>query len=307
MLTSKRYISRFLVVFALALVMMISVSSFADPYALFWSTEGPTAKVYCNERLSKHLLSYRYIPENFDSLLAGPSVSANMRTARFRSLTAYNLSLDGANLCELKRLIDIVSARRHLEALVLCLHPVLLRTHLPKTNFLEPHQYWTAYGSLDLLKACWVRYRTGDAIGQFDPWGRSDFNRFAPRSKPASEYIDTAARLDRLGLQQYWNCDPVALEGLGSIVAAHRASGSRLLIVYPPMPARLYALHKSNRMNFLKRVSEVLDGVEVFDASHLAEFASESRFVDDEHLSDEASDELLDLIEKRLSRSSANR
>src|SRR4051794_15647193 len=55
---------------------------FMDPYGLFREVRGRDIPVTVNERTTKYLLGYNYIPTNFDGVLVGSSISGNWNTAK---------------------------------------------------------------------------------------------------------------------------------------------------------------------------------------------------------------------------------
>jgi len=300
MLTSKQFLAGFVMLAVASLISMVALSVRSDPYAMFRALSGPQAPIYTNERLSKHLLCYRYIPQHFDSMLIGPSVSGNFRTDKLPALSVYNASLDGSNLNELKVLVDLVQARRPLKYLLITLHPVLLRSHEPKTQFLQPRQYWISYGSLDLLKAVWTRFRVGSGPNQFDAWGRSDFNRFSPRKTPVETVISHSLKSEsRVRRNENWQCDPLALAALGDILKNCKEHGTEVVILYPPMPWRLLQQSQARRQKFLQQLSPYLKGLRVIDFNQ-TDLTEESCFVDAEHLKDSAADRLIEIVGDQL-------
>ena len=86
----------------LLLLIVVLVNMSIDIYGIFRSTKGRHLVVYGDERIAKYLLSERYVPENFDSLLIGSSVSANWNTQGIDSFRAYNESIEGGNIVEEK-------------------------------------------------------------------------------------------------------------------------------------------------------------------------------------------------------------
>src|SRR5688572_24466845 len=63
---------------------LAGVNVWIDIYGLFLPVKGREIQVYNNDRISKYLLSYRYIPQNFNVAILGTSLSANL------DVTEYN-------------------------------------------------------------------------------------------------------------------------------------------------------------------------------------------------------------------------
>src|ERR1700730_11101236 len=57
-----------------------------DLYGVFGRNDSRARVVYSNERSGKYLLSLRYLPEHFDALLVGSSITDNWDTTRIDSV-----------------------------------------------------------------------------------------------------------------------------------------------------------------------------------------------------------------------------
>src|SRR5688500_16644008 len=79
--TFLKFIFLFSFISAIALA---GVNIWIDIYGLFLPVKGREIQVYNNDRISKYLLSYRYIPQNFNVAILGTSLSANL------DVTVYN-------------------------------------------------------------------------------------------------------------------------------------------------------------------------------------------------------------------------
>src|SRR5579864_3138682 len=69
-------------------------------YGLFGDVRGTKYFIYDNERTTKYLFGYNYIPHNFDGLLVGSSFSDNWDTGELTGIHMYNVSLNGGNITE---------------------------------------------------------------------------------------------------------------------------------------------------------------------------------------------------------------
>src|ERR1700759_2893468 len=83
----------------------IALNISIDVYGLYRNTKGRHLVDYGDNRISKYLLSEHYVPENFDAILIGPSISANWDTHGIHTLRTYNESLNGSNFYEQERLV----------------------------------------------------------------------------------------------------------------------------------------------------------------------------------------------------------
>lgn len=73
-----------------------------DIFGLFRPVKGRKIRIHHNERISKYLLSFRYIPRNFNTIIIGTSLSDNLDVASYNHsnnrLKIYNSSVMGANI-----------------------------------------------------------------------------------------------------------------------------------------------------------------------------------------------------------------
>jgi hypothetical protein len=66
-MTYQNFLSRFLLIVGVFIMSFAGLNYYIDIFGLFRGTGN--RKVYINERTSKYLYSYRYIPENYDAVL----------------------------------------------------------------------------------------------------------------------------------------------------------------------------------------------------------------------------------------------
>ena len=95
-------------------------------YGVFGNTAGKKLVVYDNERTTKYLFSYNYIPGNFDGLLVGTSISdENWDTSHIAGMRVYNASINGGNISEEDLLLSNVLRRGHPRLIMFVIHPYL--------------------------------------------------------------------------------------------------------------------------------------------------------------------------------------
>jgi len=122
-----------------------------NEYGLFGDVSGRSIKIWHNDRTSKYLFSFNYIPSNFDGILMGPSVSANIDVKRLSGYKFYNISLGGGNVTELKYIADNAINRGKIKVLIICLYPYMTKDHGRKTTYIDPREFWGALGSRELV------------------------------------------------------------------------------------------------------------------------------------------------------------
>lgn len=113
-----------------------------DPFAL-WYGEGPR-RILTTERLNKYLLAHRYVPQYFDGVLMGPSYSANFDTRLITSRRLYNLSINGGNATELRKVFTPAAESGKLQYVVITIDPYILATEGYKDDTLRWSSAWEA-------------------------------------------------------------------------------------------------------------------------------------------------------------------
>ncbi|MCJ8330019.1 MAG: hypothetical protein HRT89_08835 [Lentisphaeria bacterium] len=140
-------------IFALLLVLSVTY----DDYGIFRShTE---RRIWHKEKNSKFLLAHKYIPENFDALIVGPSFSNNLNPADIPGYNIYNCSMSGANITEVRRAADLVLERGNLKFIIICMNPFMTKNRGVKGQQLGEMEYWkSALFPSSLSKSLAARY-----------------------------------------------------------------------------------------------------------------------------------------------------
>lgn len=151
---------------------------YIDDYNLVYKKTG---NIYTaeSERISKYLFTYKYIPENFDGLLLGPSLGDQINTEKLVGHKVYNLSLNGANISELKTLLENVLKHKHkIKIVILTLHPYITQSSGLKTAHLTKNDYWGSYTSIEILKTQLrkIVVEHGLSIDYFNSYGYMNMN-----------------------------------------------------------------------------------------------------------------------------------
>jgi len=199
-----------------------------DPYGLFQSTEGRRLVVYGDSRVAKYLLNTRYVPENFDSILVGSSLSANWNLTGITKLRVYNNSLNGGNIVEGKSLARSALSRPGISTAFLLVHPALTASHEFETVRLDDKLKLAALGSLSLWDAYkdMLKIRLRRSKLMFDYAGTEDLGDY-PR-----EMNTVMKRLWRPA--EEFDIDPIAHAAYLDLVADLRAHGVRIVFIVPP-------------------------------------------------------------------------
>lgn len=271
---------------------VIPVNMYVDVYGLFRPAHGRALAVYGEERIAKYLHSFRYVPENFDGILLGSSVSDNLDTKRFPGYRIYNASINGGNVADLEPITEHVYRKGKLKLTILCIHRYLTNDHDKKTDLMTPQQYWGALMSPQLITAyvSGLAIRVGVVAGQYDDCGTLHFGSEPGRARVRKE-IDKAVAEIRHGTASVGNyyIDPVALTELEGIIAAARQGSQRLLVFYPPIPAAVLAVRGTEFARYRDTINALLDPsdtlVDFNDASYASMRGDDGNFADAVHLS----------------------
>jgi len=211
-----------------------------DVYGLHRTTRGRRLPVLGDSRTAKYLLGINYVPENFNALLTGASVSANWDVTGIERLRVYNESLGGGNIIEEKSLIESALQRPGISVVFLLVHPALTYSHDFHTVDMKRDLKRSALGSFNLIEAYkeMLKIRLGRIPPSFDHAGtetsmrlHSEFNIHMKKMWSAPEFI----------------VDPISLKAYLDLVANLRARRVQLVFIVPPtsqhlMPSKGLAL-----------------------------------------------------------------
>lgn len=220
----------------------IPFSLLLDPFGLFGGHV--PKRILTNERLSKYLLAHRYVPENFDGVLIGPSFSANFDTRQITSSRLYNLSVNGANVTELRHILTPALGAKdsQLRYLVICLNPFMLANNGFKDQMLR----WTSPWEAALLagpsrRAVWRLMRGQvDAIFAESEAGWHNFDLYKTHNEALFNDERLNAPPQPIANMRPIPIDPVALQDLKSIVAQAREAGLQIFAFYYPYDGRKF-------------------------------------------------------------------
>ena len=291
-MSSKQFLLLVAIGLLLAAVLTIAFNTYMDIFALFRPVQGRTISIYGEERIAKYLHSFRYIPEAFDGVLLGSSVSENMDVKNFAGYRLYNASIDGGNVVDLQPIVDNIYRKRDLSLTLICVHRYLTKDHDRKTDFMMPRQYWGALGSPQLLTAyiSSAAARRGVVQNLYDDAGTLHFGGDTS-VKTAREKIDQTVidiNQGKAAVGNYY-IDPVALADLNEVIEIARHHSKRLVIFYPPTPAPVLAAcatqysHYRDTINGLTQPGDI---VVDFNGPDYEKFRSDyANFIDGVHLS----------------------
>ncbi|MGP8270786.1 MAG: hypothetical protein ACLQLH_12010 [Terracidiphilus sp.] len=284
-------------IFSLLLVAVI-VNMSIDIYGIFRSAKGRHLVVYGDERIAKYLQSEKYVPENFDSLLIGSSVSANWNTQGFDSFRVYNESIEGGNIVEEKVIADQALTSSHIKLAILIVHPYLTDTHEFGTVHLTPRENLAALGSESLLNAykSAVRVKLHLERQQFDQFGTDDYGEIPQKMNPHLQ------KLMAPGTE--FSIDETAMKSYTDLVNELHALNIRIIYVIPPLSQSVFALKPNAFANYTRvALANKLEQDEVIDftSDEFVDFRRNAgNFKDGVHLTNEAARRVVAVINERV-------
>jgi hypothetical protein len=230
---------------AIATVTIAGLNMAVDIYGLYRPSGGRHLPVLGDDRLAKYLLSMRYVPENFNAILAGGSVSANWNTTAIAGLRAYNGSLDGGNIVEEKALIEAALDTPGVSVVLLLVHPALTFSHEFQTVDMKPELKRSALGSLSLWNAYkdMLSIRIGRSPQTFDYAGNETF-------------LNARSEMN-INMKAMWSTpeftvDPVAMQAYRDLVASLRVRRVQIVFIVPPTSEHLLETRRAAMERYLQ-------------------------------------------------------
>jgi hypothetical protein len=228
---------------------------YLNEYGLFGDVSGKSIKIWHNERTSKYLLSFNYIPANFDGILMGPSVSTTIDVKRLSGYSFYNISLGGGNVTELKLIAENVINRGRIKAMVICLYPYMTKDNGRKTTYIDPHEFWEALGSTKLLNL-YINKMLAKCGKQFDlPDDRGSLK--AKGHEVTAEHFKDRRKIP----EDMLRIDETAYRELSALVNAARGKGVKIYGYFFPVPTGRFEEERSRA--YRKKIKDIFSEEDV--------------------------------------------
>ena len=282
--------------FLLIAIVLLNMS--IDIYGIFRTAKGRHLLVYGDERIAKYLLSEKYVPENFDTLLIGSSVSANWNTSEIDTWRVYNESIDGGNIVEEKAIADQALSNSHIRAAILIVHPYLTSSHEFQTVRLTWRENLAALGSQSLLDAykSKVRVKLHLEKQEFDEFGTDDFGDIPQKMNPHLQ------KLMAPGTE--FSIDGPAMASYRALVDELHSANIQIIYVIPPVLQSIYLPKAGAFANYSHTVLENKregDRVIDFTSDEFVGFRSNpGNFQDGVHLTNQSAAEVVTIMNARV-------
>jgi hypothetical protein len=302
-LTFKAFFIRSLVLSLGIVVLVVSCNVSMNEYGLFGDVKGKSIKIYGDERTSKYLLSFNYIPSNFDGLLIGSSVSDNIDSKEFVGCRIYNASINGTTVAELKILVDNVLAKGDLKCVIVSLYPILTESDEKRTSRMVPHEYWGALGSIStldfyrrkLLINCGMMY------DYFNEYGRYNYN-LRKAGRDSRRLIQQKAAV--MKPNETITINDRAYAGLDTLLKTLRASGTKIFAYYHPIPQDYFMLYEKSYGSYQEKINALFDSTDIlwdYNTQEFMDFRKDyTNYCDDVHLSRKGIDYITRHINTKL-------
>ena len=305
-MTAKTFIKRVFIFSTLLLALIIGINYRLDIYGLFRDTEGRKLKVYADERTSKYLLSFKYIPENFEGIIIGPSLSANLNTKHLKEFEVYNASIMGANISELSYLIHNIVENGDLKFVIICLDPYLTKDHGRKTAMIDPKEFYGALGSTSLIKAYimkfireWGLWPEKYPKQYINDYGFNNFNLILDKGKALEMIREEAAK----GEEEI-HIDPIALQQLKETLQYLRENNIQIIAYFSPLPYQVLSANEENYREYQKIMIRLLKPEDILldlNQQEYQEITSDYElFIDHGHLSEKGQSFVLNALRNVL-------
>jgi len=255
-----------------------------DPYGLYRSNSGRQLRVAGDERVAKYLLSLRYVPQRFNSVLIGASISANWDVTKIDRLRIYNESLNGATIIEERALIEAALSRPGISIVLLLVHPALTYSSEFRTVDMQPALKRSALGSLSLWEVYkdWIRIRLGGAEPVFD---------YAGTERYAEGRHEMNANMKRMWNTKDFEIDPVAWQAYIDVVGELRHRKIQIVFIVPPTSAQLLSSKRTALERYLEQLRAAVGAgdawIDFLSPPRSALWTDEANFSDGVHFTPE--------------------
>lgn len=282
--------------------MVIALNYHLNVYGVFGDSRGRKLVVYDNERTTKYLFSYNYIPANFDALLVGTSISDNWDTGQLTSMRAYNASLNGGDISEEALLVGNILQRAHPRIMMFVIHPYLTEASGRKSGYMNPQEYWGALGSIQLLRVYWTKWQVERGLykREFNEFGQDDYD-----IRPALPGMGVPPGTESLlAGQSALPVNAAALKEYGELLQKVRSSGTKIVGIIPPVESGLWRARGHAYQDYYDKIKLLFQSGELivdFNAGEFDELRDHpANFPDGIHLSRYAALQIVEVLNQKL-------
>ncbi|EPR67446.1 hypothetical protein [Cyclobacterium qasimii] len=259
----KKYFQVLLLGFAGILLVFGFLNFFLDVFGLFGFKDKDKVRVYGEERFSKYLMTFEYVPQNFEGMILGPSLSANLNPSHIQDKNYFNVSLMGARMDNILALAsNVIENNGTIKEAIVCIHPyVTTNTGEEDSDLMSPDTYWKALGSVNLLRV----YGLG-IIRNFNLWpNKYPKNQYNTNGSNSFEALFRVADVADRITKEVNNVDVSEFEiGISQrkdfekLMTLFQTNNIRTFVYYHPVP---YPIYKAHSESMDKYWEDILSGV----------------------------------------------
>jgi hypothetical protein len=298
--------------FVILSTLLIALTNYVrDPFGLHGSS-GQERRVYIDEKTTKYLYSFNYVPNNFNGILVGSSVSDQwIDTKMIEGYKVYNMSMDGGNISELKFAIDNMFKYGGLKVLIIGLDPYITRNHGRKSSQINEKEYLSTLGSFLVFEYYVNKYiwssKSDDLKFGDSYWGyiKND-NSTSGTLKAIDKRLN---QFDSLDFVKFMNVDNIALDELSSVLEHARSENIQVLAYFHPLPKRIFNHSKYvvNYRQYRLKIDPLLDYekdiiIDFNGDSYAYITENEKNYVDSIHLSKAGGKSVVEVLNMALGR-----
>lgn len=294
----KRFNILVLGTLATVIALCVGSSYCINIYGLYGNVTGRELTVLGTERTAKYLLSFNYIPSNFNGLLVGSSITDNWDTSAIHTGRIYNASLSGGNISEEALIVENAFRRRPFKTALFVIFPYMTATYGRKSGNMAPNEYWAGLGSVQLIEAyvSWWAQHNGLAQQTSTPFGQ---NRFAELK------LGHAEVLEKLAKEEAVTFDERAVAQYRELLGKARINGASVVGIVPLVSKDFEAAKGKSYREYLQMMGKLFGpGEPILDLNACPELAAlrqdEAAFPDGVHLAPWAADRCVETIDRWL-------
>ncbi|EON76138.1 hypothetical protein ADIS_3266 [Lunatimonas lonarensis] len=309
-MNNERYFLTLLAGCLVGMLAVIGINRQIDIFGLYRNHTCEGIGLHGEERYSKYLHMHRYVPECFDGIWMGASLSANLDPSRIRGFRIYNASLMGARIGQLEQLYSTaVDQGADFEVAIISIHPYLTGETEKTDTHLAKKGLQSAMGSVSLLRvyalALIRKFKLWESKypqNQYSSEGRNDYNRFFEVPDIVSHIQKKIhdPELTRLASHEE------GLHSLQSLLEQINQTEARILLYFHPIPADIYRANREILDSYWTKITEMPlrhpDKVLLININqHPSAFNKDlSNYIDHGHLSELGQERLLSLMNQEL-------
>ncbi len=279
-----------------------------DEFGLFRDVKNRRIRIYAAERVSKYLLSFRYIPTNFDGLIVGPSLSDELDPSRIEGFKVYNLSISGGNISQIRLCCENVLRHGNIKLLIICLDPFLTRETGVNDKRMTPRIRWSVLGSTFTFQLYGERIKRA-LSPQKDTFADSYNGKCNLARKNMLNHVDARREIEAFAAQlendkTEFAVSEKAFNELDELLRAARSRHVRIVAFYYPQPHKVSLAYQAQYWRFREKLDALFSSEDTicdFSSKDYLSFRQDyTNYSDQGHLSIKGADFICSELNKKI-------